>query len=61
MGDPAQRKWEWRGERKFSFPMNQLLLKTERKFQLVELLSIYAEQLLYLKFFDSYNCLEVMG
>ena len=49
------------GEGKFPFPITQLLLKIEKKFQLVELLSIYAEKLLFLKFFDSYNCLEVMG
>ena len=49
------------GERKFPFPITLLLLKIEKKFQLVELPSIYAEKLLYLKFFDSYNCLEVMG
>ena len=41
------------GERKFPFPIILLLLKI--------LPSIYAEKLLYLKFFDSYNCLEVMG
>ena len=49
------------GEGKFPFTITQLLLKVEKKFQLVELLSTYAEKLLYLKFFDSYNCLEVMG
>ena len=49
------------GEGKVPFPITQLLLKIEKKFQLVELLSIHAEKLLYLKFFDSYNCLEVMG
>ena len=27
----------------------------------MELLSIYADKLLFLKFFDSYNFLEVMG
>ena len=49
------------GAGKFPFPKTQLLLKIEREFQLVELLSIYAEKLLNLKFFDSYNFLEVMG
>ena len=49
------------GEEKIPFPITQLLLKIEKKFQLVELSSIYAEKLLHLKFFDCYNCLEVMG
>ena len=49
------------GEEKFRFPITQLLLKIEKKFQLMELLSIYAENLLYLKFYDGYNCLEVIG
>ena len=49
------------GEGKFPFPITQLLLKIEKKIQLVELLSIYADKLLYLKFFNSCNCLEVMG
>ena len=44
-----------------TIPINLLISKIERKFQLDKLLSIYAEKLLYLKFFDSYNSLEVMG
>ena len=42
-----------------TIPKSPLLSKKGRKFQL-ELLSIYAEKLLHLKFFDNYNCLEVM-
>ena len=63
MSDPAQRRWEWWGKENIptTFPTTLLLLKIERKFQLLELLSIYAEQLFYLKFFDSYNYLEVIG
>lgn len=49
------------GERKFPFSLTQLLLKIGKKFQLVELMFIYAEELLYLKSFGSYKCLEVMG
>ena len=47
------------GEGKFPFPITQLLLKIEKKIQLVELLSIYTDKLLYLKFFNSCNRLEV--
>ena len=43
-----------------NIPIRPLLSKIERKFQIAELLSIYGEKLLYFKFFDSYNCLEVM-
>ena len=49
------------GEEIFPFPKTQLLLKIEKNIQLVELPSIYVEKLLHLKFFDSYNCLEVMS
>ena len=44
-----------------TIPIGLLVSNIERKFQLEELLPIYAEKFLYLKFFDSYNCLEVMG
>ena len=33
----------------------------EKKYQLVELVSIYAQKLLCLKFSDRYNCLEFIG
>ena len=49
------------GGRKVSFPYNSVIIEDSKKFQLMELLSTYAEKILYLKFFDSYYCLEVMG
>ena len=48
------------GGRKISFRYNSVTIEDRKKFQLVELPSIYAEKPLFLKFFDSYNFLEVM-
>ena len=60
MGDPAQRSGNG-GGKKISFLYNSVTTEDRKKIQLVELPSIYVEKLLHLKFFDSYNCLEVMG
>ena len=45
----------------FHFQIIPLQLKIERNFKLGGLAPYHNKQLLYLNFFDIFNCLEVMG